>query len=485
MSGRTDRPIRLADDPRLLTRADCEAIARRLGQLTRAGGDTDVAITSLWTGAARWARNQVSLASDRRSLSVSVRRNVRGLLGSATTNQVDDASLEGAVRAAEWAASFGPPQPKDFDVPPPAFTYPHTTAWSEATYGLTADTRGQVVQALGAAAEAHGMLSAGYLEARAQAVAALRCRDAHVESLYATCTQAECSMTVRDTRGTGSGWAGLSSYDWAKLDAAALGQRALEKCVASRHPVSLEPGRYTVILEPQAVHDLVSLLVQSFTFRSWAEGPPFQGPWALGPDPALGLGRSKLGLKVVDERVTISHDPTDPALGVLPFQGWTEPYQPVTWIDHGVLTALNDNRRGYALGTRAENLAVVDSGAFRMSGGPTSLEAMIQSTARGLLVTRFSNVHVLDERSLLATGLTRDGLWLIEHGKITKAVKNFRFTESPLFVLNNLEQLGEPVPVFRPVQLFLLGRIGRGVTPAIVPPVKARDFSFTSTIDAI
>jgi predicted Zn-dependent protease len=98
---------------------------------------------------------------------------------------------------------------------------------------------------------------------------------------------------------------------------------------------------------------------------------------------------------------------------------------------------------------------------------------MIATTKRGLLVTRLSGVNVLDSQSMLMTGLTRDGLWLVENGKISKAVKNFRFTESPLFVLNSLDQLGEPVPVYSPD------------LPAIVPPLKARDFSFTSLVDAV
>jgi predicted Zn-dependent protease len=110
------------------------------------------------------------------------------------------------------------------------------------------------------------------------------------------------------------------------------------------------------------------------------------------------------------------------------------------------------------------------------------MEEMIRSTRRGLVVTRFSNLRLLDTTggSMLSTGLTRDGLWLVENGKITKAVKNFRFTESPLFMLNSVEQLGVPVPVFRPTR-----HEGGELTPAIVPPLKVRDFSFTSTIDAI
>lgn len=118
-----------------------------------------------------------------------------------------------------------------------------------------------------------------------------------------------------------------------------------------------------------------------------------------------------------------------------------------------------------------------------MSGGTTSVDEMIATTQRGLLVTRFTDIRGLDGNSLLSTGLTRDGLWLIEHGKISKAVKNLRFTESPLFVLNSIDQLGVPVPIFRPVRNAYEQEVP--LTPAIVPPLKSRDFSFTSTIDAI
>lgn len=121
-----------------------------------------------------------------------------------------------------------------------------------------------------------------------------------------------------------------------------------------------------------------------------------------------------------------------------------------------------------------------------MSGGTTSVEEMIASTKRGVLVTRLTSIQTVDYGSLLATGLTRDGLWLIENGKISKAVRNFRFTESPLFVLNNVVDLGVPIPVFRPASLDALeiSRVNT-LTPAIVPPLKVNDFSFTSTVDAI
>jgi predicted Zn-dependent protease len=197
------------------------------------------------------------------------------------------------------------------------------------------------------------------------------------------------------------------------------------------------------------------------------------GPFTLGADEALGIRRTKLGLRVVDDRVTISHDPTDPELGLPPKPGLA----PITWIENGVLKTLSNDRERHSLPRLNEHLPSLHRASFRMAGGTTSMEEMIRTTRRGLLVTRLSNVRVLDRNSLLATGLTRDGLWLIENGKITKPVKNFRFTESPLFALNNVEQLGPAVPVFN--------ANGFAPVPIIVPPIKTRDFSFTAMVDAV
>lgn len=475
---------------RILSKDACEVIARRIFAFTQGGGETRADILSWWDGELRWARNRASLSSDRRDVQVTIRRFIQGSAGSAITNQLDDASLEAAVRAAEReVALFGSVAhaPK-VQAPIPELARPKTAIWSDPTFDLATDDRGEIVHALIEPVEAKGMLSFGYLEVRGGAqmvVSSLRADGpfAPWDMPYASWTQAQCSMTVRDPAGDASGWAGLSSYDWQRIDPRALGARALEKCLASRNPVAIEPGRYTVILEPQAVADLLDggrgLLLDGFE-RELPEKfpPPEGGPWALGYDQALRLHRSKLGLKVVDSRVTISHDPADPELGIIPLPGM----QPVTWIDHGVLTNLVYGRK-YALEDLNANTMLRFPIGYRMSGGPTSVEEMIHTTKRGLLITRFFDIMPLDLNSLLCTGLTRDGLWLIENGKISKAVKNFRFTESPLFVLNSIDQLGEPVPVFRPVKSPYVGEVA--LTPAIVPPLKARDFSFTSLIDAI
>lgn len=488
-SGRRAEPKRLlAGEERILTKAECDAIVQRIFGFARGGGETQVQIASWTRGELRWARNRVSLASDRRDVTVEVHRvipNVGG--GKAITNQLDDESLEAAVRAAERlaAASHQPVRPRPGFPPLPVPTWPKTAIWSDATYSDTPDARGALARSVIEPAEAKGYLSAGYIEMHAgtsMRVTSERPAGPYTvaDIPYVQWTQAQCSMTVRDQQGAGSGWAGLSSYDSKSIDAVALGARALQKCEASRNPVALEPGRYTVILEPQAVADLMQIIAASLD-RSLAETGI--GPWALAVDDAVQIAgnpiwRTKLGLKVIDERITIDHDPADPRLGIIP-QPWMEP---VTFFDKGVLKNL-EYVRDYALASLGKTSPQRGMWGYRMSGGTTSLDEMIATTQRGLVVTRFSDIRGLDPNSLLSTGLTRDGLWLVEHGKITKAVKNFRFTESPLFVLNSIEQLGAPVPVFRPVRNAY--EQGIPLTPAIVPSLKARDFSFTSTIDAI
>lgn len=473
---------RLVDADRILSADECESIAQRVFKFARGGGETAIRLLSWWNGELRWARNRVSLASDRRDIRLEIWRDVGVGRGNVETNQLDAVSLESAVRGAERAAQLSPliRRPPAFQPPLPPFEQPKTMIWSDATYGVTAETRGEIARSLVAPAEAKGMLSAGYIEMRAGSLvqrSSIRQAGTYApwDVPYAAWTQAQCSMTVRNAQGSGSGWAGLSSYDWSTIDSAALASRALEKCIASQHPVALEPGRYTVILEPQAVADLIEIIIP-WMYRRFPEVG--KGPWPLAEDDVLGIWRTKLGIKVIDERITISYDPADPQLGILP-----EPWMsPIKWFDRGVLTSLAFDRL-YALTALNENRMRPGMTGYRMSGGETSVQEMISTTTRGLLVTRFSNVRPLDAVSLLSTGLTRDGLWLIEHGKISKAVKNLRFTESPLFVLNSVEQLGVPVPVFRPVKNPYVQ--DQPLTPAIVPPLKSRDFSFTSMIDAI
>lgn len=462
--------------PRFLSDETVRQIAQQVLESAR-GGDTSVTVHSWWNSELQWARNRVSLASDRRDIRITVDRTVDGARGRVVTNQWDPQSLEATVHAAERSARLQLKRDvPSYRVTPPVIPSPETRIWSDQTYNLSVEQRGAIARVLVENAEPLELLSAGYLEMRAAEIAVRSTASATPDIVtYIPFTQAQCSMAVRHPKGVGSGWAGLSSYDWAALDSKALAQRALEKCVASLNPVAVEPGRYTVILEPQAVFELIYPMFGTLRYRQNVEREE-NNPFALGRDTNLGILRTKLGLKIVDERITISHDPDDPLLGVLPSPGM----RPITWIRRGVLETISYDRT-YALEMLNENDNAIDRPAFHMSGGTTSIDEMIQTTARGVLVTRFSNLMPIDGHSLLCTGLTRDGLWLIEHGKIAKAIKNFRFTESPLFMLNQIEQLGVPAPIFWPVD----DPYEPGVTAAIVPPLKVNDFSFTAMIDAV
>lgn len=480
---------------RYLTQPACQDIVQRVLALTK-GGYTAISISSWLNGELRWARNRVNLSSDRCNIQIRISRgsDIGWGLGSVLTNQIDDASLEGAVRYAErecgrhiklnmWTNRY------TGGLKSPELSTPVTAIWSDSTAAMTNSDRSRIVQMLTEDTEAKGMLSAGYLEARCGSAASWANFNPLNNTLviapelsYRQLTQAQCSMTVRHPRGTGSGWAGASSFNVAKVEGAELARRALEKCLASIDPVRIEPGRYTVILEPQALNGLIGPLMDGDNVNgplsrvSGENKNRIPGPFFLAYDDALRVFRSKLGLKIVDERITISHDPVDPVLGVVPMPG----LQPITWIRNGVLTSLH-HPHDYAMDELQRFAGELYRPAFRVSGGDTTINDMIATTKRGLLVTRFSGIEGLDEGSLLLTGTTRDGLWLIENGAITKAVWNMRFTESPLFALNQVEQLGVPQPVFRPVKdpgEFAL-------TPAVVPAMKINDFSFTSLVDAV
>ena len=481
-----------SERPRFLSEADCHDIAQRLARVAQGGGYTVVAIRSWWTGNVRWARNQISTAGEISDNAMQVERNLNGAWGTVQINDTTDVALIAAARRAERLAALLPEESQsDLVTRLPLEPAADPKLFSEATYALNADRRAATAIALAKSAADAGMLSAGYIEVSAHSMALI---DSYGRARYFQYTVAQYSVTVRDPKGTGSGWAGVDWYDWTKIDGAKLSQLALDKCLQSRNPVAIEPGRYTTILEPQAVCDFIGNLVfdwQEPLARSGNEYADHAGPFLKTP-PHDGLpGFSMLGERVVDDRITISADPMDPDLGFPPFQGplggWTDRfdkdvYHPATWIERGVLTNLAYDRH-YGIAQLGLNTGLPNSGAFRMSvqGKMTDPGEMIATTKRGLLVTRFDQVLNLNFRSLLYRGYTRDGLWLIENGKISKPVRNMAFTESILFALNNVEQLGVPQRVFHPQSDNVWGM----PRPVIVPPLKIKDFSFTALVDSI
>ena len=234
----------------------------------------------------------------------------------------------------------------------------------------------------------------------------------------------------------------------------------------SRNPQPIEPGPMTVVMEPQAVGSLIGFMMGQLGARGADEGRSFFSRPG---------GGNRIGEGFVDDRVTIYSDPNDPVLLSAPFNGEGLPNRRMVWVDRGTLASLAYDR----FWAQRQNVQPTGfASGFRMEGGDSSVEEMIASTERGLLLTRFWYMRPVDQRTILYTGLTRDGTFLIENGRITRPVQNLRWNESPINLLNNIEMMGRPERV-------LPSEAGSPGSAVIVPAMKVRDFNFTSVSDAV
>lgn len=450
---------------RFISSAECAEIYARAKALSKGKGSTAIAVNGSWTGNIRWGRNEIVSCGDVRSNSISISRSINGAGATASTSDSSDKSLAWTIAKAERFLQFMPER-SDSSFPSQGLeAYKEPKLWYDATFSLLSEERAQIVSSLIGPAEREGMVAAGYIEVSGSG-RSITVPEA--SPIFLRYTQAQLSVTVRDPKGLGSGWAGVDWNDWKRIDGVQLTAIALDKCIRSRNPVGIEPGRYNVVLEPQAVHDIVSKCFAGMILsRAYAEADRSNSPYA-----GMTNGNSKIGLRIVDERINVTHDPMDENCSFPPVVGFGSVLNRAVWIENGTLKNLAYDRR-YAIQMLGLNSGLPNSSAYSMSGGTMSVNEMIERTERGLIVTRFSNVVEVDRRSLLHTGYTRDGLWLIERGKISKPVKNMRFTESPFHTLNNVVELGVPQRVFSPG------------APAVVPAIMSRDFSFTATIEAI
>jgi predicted Zn-dependent protease len=451
----------LAISARYLSREECDAIAKRALSFASAG-ETRVLVNSTSLANTRFAVNQISTGGDSFDSVVTVISRFGKRSGSSSTNRLDDEGLRAAVAMAERVAKLSPEDPESMPELGPQ-TYQPGVNWSDATASQDPGTRADAVRRIADPAKAAGLVSTGFMEAitSAQAIANTKGLFAYNRS-----TSSVLTTTVRTPDGTGSGWGGATHHDWTKINPAVLGARATQKARTSAHPVAIEPGRYTVVFEPTAVGNLVQFITGALNARAADEGRSFFS--------APG-GKNKIGQKVVDERVTITSDPYDVDVAGSPFAGDGSPTQRVVWIENGVVKNLNYDRYW---GEKQGHSPTNSGGSIRMTGGTETLDDLVRSTKRGLLVTRFWYLRPVDQRTILYTGLTRDGTYLIENGRITKPVKNLRFNDSPIFMLNNLEAMGVPERV----------SASEGGDPGLaimVPPIKVRDFNFTSLSDAV
>ena len=447
----------------LLTREQAKALADRVLAMSTAD-ETRVSINSTWEGNTRFAAGEITTSGEAVNTTVTVGAVIGRRRASATTNLLDDASLRRTVDLAMRLARLSPEDPESMPELT-AQTYADVPGFIEATANLGPEARAAAVRSvLVRAAEvgrpAGDVFIAGYLEATAGARAIANNRGLFA---YHRSTDSSLSTTVRTPDRTGSGWASAGARDWGAIDPGALGARAAQKAVASRNPQAIEARPYTVVLEPGAVADLIPLLSNALNARTSDEG---RGPFSKRG------GGNRLGEKVADERVTIYSDPTDPELLAQPFDNEGFPVTRRVWIENGRLRSLQYSRfwaqKQGAEPTGSSGFGF--PGGLKMAGGTKSTEELIAGTERGILVTRFWYIRSLDPRTVLVTGLTRDGTFLIENGKITGSLKNFRWNESPLFLLNKIEEIG---------------RAERTAAGQVMPSIRAKDFNFTSLSDAV
>lgn len=445
----------------ILTRAEAQEIAQRALRNSPAE-ETRVSINSAARADTRFALNQVTTSGENQDTQVTITAYAGNRSASVNTNRLDEASLSAAAKQAYEIAKLVPPNPERMPELG-AQTYP---APRERAITLPSPTeRAAASKIVTELARANDLIATGFIECRASATAL-----ANSKGLFAYDSSSTVTMTttVRSPDGTGSGWACTDGNSFSDLDPQRVAATAVQKAKDSRNPVAIEPGRYTTILEPTAVGNLVQLIANAMQARSADEGRSFFSKQG---------GGNKIGLKVVDERVTLLSDPADSPSTSGGYDGDGVPLEKVTWIENGVVKNLNYDR----FWAQKQGVQPTRSGgrsALRMLGGTTSVADMVKNTERGILVTRFWYIRGVDPRTILYTGLTRDGTFLIENGKVTRPIKNFRFNESPIFFLNNLEAMGPTIRINASENLGAGGAV-------YMPPIKVRDFTFSSLSDAV
>jgi predicted Zn-dependent protease len=249
-----------------------------------------------------------------------------------------------------------------------------------------------------------------------------------------------------------------------------LSEIAADKAVKSQKPRALEPGRYTVILESRPAARFLSLMTGIFNARAVETGPR---SYLTGAE----KGTSKLGEKVFSDLVTIKSDIGNPILRQTPILPDGTAARPVTWVEKGVLKNLYYDQQ-YATRVNKPVTPATVNMSLVLEGSDQSVEQMIKSTRRGLLVTFFWYIRPVDQPTLLNTGMTRDGLFLIENGEIVGPVQNFRWNMSPLVGFNNVTAVGQSVPMHT-------GESYDGPGSALVPAVRMEDFYMTSVSPAV
>jgi predicted Zn-dependent protease len=446
----------------ILSKEEAKQILEKVVSFSKADG-IEANLNRTNGGNIRYARNSVSTAGEDSNVNLAVQSYYGKKVGSATINEFDDASLQKVVKRAEELAQLAPENP-EFMEPLPQQSYgAEPKTFIESTAKITPDYRAQAAADSIIPATKKDITAAGFLEDSRGFSSLMNSKGLFA---YSQSTGVDFTVTMRTNDGTGSGWVARNFNDVSKLNTAEASQIAMEKALQSRNAKAIEPGKYTVILEPNAAADLLGLMIGAMNARQADEGRSYLSKKG---------GGTKLGEKIVDERVNIYTDPWNEEAPAANWTGGGLARKKMDLIKDGVVSNLIYDR--YWASQKGVD-ATPFPGNRIMAGGTASIEDMIKDTKRGVLVTRFWYIRAVDPQTLLYTGLTRDGTFYIENGKIKHPIKNFRFNESPVIMLNNLETLGKQMRVAS-------GGGPGGGGSSLIPAMKIRDFTFSSLSDAV
>ena len=453
-----------------LSESDAQTIMKKLLGFSKAD-ECEVSVSGDRIGNLRFARNQVSTSGGAENITLVIQSSFGKRTGLATGNELDDASLEKLVRRAEDIARLAPENPEYVPALGPQ-EYERPAAFFDSTAGIDPEARAKAAAGSLGPCKAQKLVAAGFLQDYSTSTG--RANSKGMAGFHRE-TGVDFSVTIRTEDSKGSGYGVADFNDFAKLDVAKVSEVAIQKALRSRETKAIEPGKYTVILEPAASVDLLSHMVSQMDARQADEGRSFLSKPG---------GGSRLGEKLVDERVQIYSDPMNADVPGEPWSPDGRPRRRVDWIKDGAVANLGYSRFwaakkgvsddkapsgiGQGFGRRSVGGFEGTPGVI-MDGGDSSLDELVKGVKRGILVTRMWYIRPVDPQTILYTGLTRDGTFYVEDGEIKYAIKNFRFNESPVIMLNNIEALGRP----------------ERANGCLIPPMVVRDFTFSSLSDAV
>ena len=426
----------------------------------------------------RWANSTITtnLVQLDQQLSITVRLGQRS--GSATTREFDDESLKSAIDEALTTAAKARENPNLPSLVKGPQNYIQVGAALPKTVDFGPGDRAAWVRQSVDICERKGVLGAGYIPKAYQTTAI-----ANSEGLFGYYQFAEVGfiLTCRMASGSGSGWSGITgAKDLSQIDVAELTDIASNKALKSQKPRAIEPGRYTTILEPRPAARFMSTMMGAFNASPGGGGGGFGGGFNFG-----GIGRpfvnadgtAKIGQKLFSDSFTVKSDIGNPILRQTPLMSDGAAAKPVTWIERGVLRNLYYDP-ATARRQKVTPSAANPNSSLVIEGSSQTIDDMVKTTRRGLLVTFFWYIRPVDTVTLLNTGMTRDGLFLIENGEIAGPVQNFRWNMSPLVGFANISAIGKAVPIHT-------GEAYDGPGTALVPPMRIEDFYMTSVSPAI